>query len=276
MYLLLALITAGVTITAIWRDSLFDFTILWSILLSGLCMGLVWIVWAFEDLDYHGLHPQKKENMKSWAATYALLSLLPLALLALVGGVLWGVYVGGPLWLLLNAIALRYFSIHSHSPWPFCTIGIHRWYGYSQKCLCELCDVTRHIWDGCTCVRCGSTRNEGHTFTGCSCSRCGLVTAQAKEDKCHDWHNGMCSRCGQFRLNHEGVQAVVAAASAELYCTRPPLTKHQADEVLKGYRQVSRQYSDFRHLFSADHVAQIQSSDYELWMRPHEMPEDMK
>lgn len=32
-----------------------------------------------------------------------------------------------------------------------------------------------HKWDGCTCSKCGKTRNEGHKWEGARCALCGGV-----------------------------------------------------------------------------------------------------
>lgn len=32
-----------------------------------------------------------------------------------------------------------------------------------------------HKWDGCTCTKCGKTRDEGHKWEGARCARCGAT-----------------------------------------------------------------------------------------------------
>jgi hypothetical protein len=52
-----------------------------------------------------------------------------------------------------------------------------------------------HQWDGCTCHRCGQTRDAEHSWNGCLCARCGL-----KRNQEHDWEvidcHRRCRRCG--------------------------------------------------------------------------------
>ena len=54
-----------------------------------------------------------------------------------------------------------------------------------------LCLVKRHKWDGCTCLKCGITRD--HEWDGCKCKNC-------KAAREHDWDHGcVCQRCGVGR-----------------------------------------------------------------------------
>lgn len=49
-----------------------------------------------------------------------------------------------------------------------------------------------HDWDGCKCIKCGRTRDEGHLFDGCNCKRCGKAV--------HNWNDiGACLVCGTSR-----------------------------------------------------------------------------
>lgn len=65
------------------------------------------------------------------------------------------------------------------------------------------CVVGKHDWLGCTCIKCGTRRDEGHDWnTGwggwketCKCGRCG-----ATRDIHHDFSKDcrVCSLCGKF------------------------------------------------------------------------------
>ncbi len=52
----------------------------------------------------------------------------------------------------------------------------------------------RHQWNGCTCEKCGATRDEQHDLDGCTCRRCEKVQ--------HDLDNCKCKRCGA--IVHDG------------------------------------------------------------------------
>ncbi|MBU0487368.1 MAG: hypothetical protein KKA07_15245 [Bacteroidetes bacterium] len=64
-----------------------------------------------------------------------------------------------------------------------------------------VCKLGFHKWDGCTCARCGATRDEHHVYsTDCgTCSKCGKT-----HDKHHDWSKDCekCARCGETRSDH--------------------------------------------------------------------------
>jgi hypothetical protein len=75
----------------------------------------------------------------------------------------------------------------------FCKIGIHSWGG----CTCLKCGTTRnrdHHWDGCMCAQCGQTRSSNHRWNGCICTLCGKW-----RDKEHLWDACKCAVCGQTR-----------------------------------------------------------------------------
>ena len=75
----------------------------------------------------------------------------------------------------------------------FCMFGLLDWNG----CTCRRCGKTRdeeHDWDGCKCRHCGKTRDEEHDWDGCQCRRC-----KNKRDKEHDWNGCKCRRCGEMR-----------------------------------------------------------------------------
>ena len=51
-----------------------------------------------------------------------------------------------------------------------------------------------HKWEGCKCLKCGKTRNEGHDWNGCKCEKCGLA-----RDEGHIWKECKCEKCGKIR-----------------------------------------------------------------------------
>ena len=57
-----------------------------------------------------------------------------------------------------------------------------------------ICIIKGHQWDGCTCTRCGTVRNEQHDVSGCTADGC----------------SGTCRICGQL-IDHdwEAVSSVV-------------------------------------------------------------------
>lgn len=66
----------------------------------------------------------------------------------------------------------------------------------------RICDTGEHQWDGCKCVRCGATRDEGHSWVRCRCQTCG----KTREVDIHVWRapvfNGStytmsCHICGK-------------------------------------------------------------------------------
>ncbi len=67
-----------------------------------------------------------------------------------------------------------------------------------------------HKWDGCTCRKCGKTRDQQHDFqpvpNKCEekCSRCGKIRPRdhkfsMMKDKCFE----KCERCGELREKHD-------------------------------------------------------------------------
>ena len=65
------------------------------------------------------------------------------------------------------------------------------WHDY-DGCTCRKCGRTRdedHDFDGCKCRKCGKTRDEGHDFDGCTCRKCGKEV--------HDFDGCVCRRCGK-------------------------------------------------------------------------------
>jgi hypothetical protein len=67
-------------------------------------------------------------------------------------------------------------------------------YHLVKNCKCLICSQSIHEWKGCTCTKCGSTRNEDHTWYGCKCIQCGEI-----RDMSHDWGGCKCKRCGTTR-----------------------------------------------------------------------------
>jgi hypothetical protein len=60
-----------------------------------------------------------------------------------------------------------------------------------------LCVIGFHAWSGCTCLRCGKTRNNNHHWDACICDVCGKM-----RDKNHIWKDGKCIKCGKtIRFN---------------------------------------------------------------------------
>ena len=53
-----------------------------------------------------------------------------------------------------------------------------------------------HSWNGCKCIKCGKTHNEGHDWsTDCEkCSICGSIRANV-----HQWDKSTCTKCGKTR-----------------------------------------------------------------------------
>lgn len=68
--------------------------------------------------------------------------------------------------------------------------------------ILRTCRIEGHDWGGCTCRRCGKTRDEEHDWKGCKCRRCGKT-----RDEEHDWDRCICRRCGETR--DDGHQWVV-------------------------------------------------------------------
>lgn len=55
-----------------------------------------------------------------------------------------------------------------------------------------LCNLSFHNWKGCTCLKCGKTRNKDHHWDACICDVCGKM-----RDKNHIWKDGICIKCGK-------------------------------------------------------------------------------
>ena len=77
--------------------------------------------------------------------------------------------------------------------------------GCFRKCTkCGYETKPAHVWDGCTCLACGATRDEGHSWVrnGCEkvCSVCGKTRTS---DRFHEWTQGgcdeVCANCGKLR-----------------------------------------------------------------------------
>lgn len=58
------------------------------------------------------------------------------------------------------------------------------------------CVIGFHKWDGCVCIRCGTSRTEGHDWNkNCeACSKCGYMRSDA-----HKWRGCKCCECGANR-----------------------------------------------------------------------------
>lgn len=99
-----------------------------------------------------------------------------------------------------------------------CWIGHHLWEGctcskcgknrdeehdWSKDCeKCSNCHKTRmnvHDWNGCRCKGCGAERNEGHDWTK-DCERCSICGARDH----HKWSNSVCIRCGSYCTHKNG------------------------------------------------------------------------
>lgn len=64
-----------------------------------------------------------------------------------------------------------------------------------------------HKWNGCTCERCGQTRNEGHDFMpveGACRIKCAVCGKERSIE--HAWQGCTCSRCGQTRATGHDYQ----------------------------------------------------------------------
>ena len=74
-----------------------------------------------------------------------------------------------------------------------CFFGAHEWRG----CTCSRCGSSRdeeHDWNGCKCRKCNASRNATHTWDGCRCPKCG-----ATRDMMHEWQGFKCTRCGTIK-----------------------------------------------------------------------------
>ena len=73
-----------------------------------------------------------------------------------------------------------------------CNVAGHKWNG----CTCQRCGTHRdegHDWcNTCKCSICGKTRDEAHVWDGCKCRICGKI-----RDENHRWKNGKCVICGK-------------------------------------------------------------------------------
>ena len=57
--------------------------------------------------------------------------------------------------------------------------------------ILRTCRIEGHDWGGCTCRRCGNTRDEAHDWDRCLCRRCGKTRNDG-----HQWIVEICERCG--------------------------------------------------------------------------------
>lgn len=96
-----------------------------------------------------------------------------------------------------------------------CTFSFHTWKG----CTCTKCGKTRdedhiwgqdceecsacgnrrggfHSWKGCKCAQCAKTRDEGHDWSK-DCGTC--LTCKKKRVGFHSWKGGNCAQCGKTR-----------------------------------------------------------------------------
>ena len=73
----------------------------------------------------------------------------------------------------------------------------HDW---SKDCeQCSKCGKTRegnHNWNACKCTKCGKTREGNHSWNACKCTKCGKT-----RDEGHNWSKSceQCSECGKTR-----------------------------------------------------------------------------
>ena len=63
------------------------------------------------------------------------------------------------------------------------------------------CKLGKHAWDGCKCIHCGKTRDEGHNFQLMEgvCQRQCLVCGKT-EAVPHKWEGRICAVCGKTRF----------------------------------------------------------------------------
>lgn len=100
-----------------------------------------------------------------------------------------------------------------------CNIGLHKWDG----CTCTRCGATRdkgHKWDGCKCTRCGKER---HKWDGCKCTRCG-----ATRDEEHRWNGCKCIMCGQEQHDYRQDKCIRCGKANWTNCT------HRNYDILEG------------------------------------------
>lgn len=109
-----------------------------------------------------------------------------------------------------------------------CLLGLHDWDGCTCKrcgktrehdwdgCKCKRCEKARdeqHVWDGCKCKRCGNTRDEQHDWDGCKCKNC-----EKTRDEQHSWDGYNCKRCGKPRYDNKSWDATKMRGALLLFC----------------------------------------------------------
>ena len=113
-----------------------------------------------------------------------------------------------------------------------CILGFHKWEG----CKCVSCGKTRdegHDWskDCNACSRCGASRDDAHHWEGCKCMKC------AKER--HEWRDGVCAKCGKrekpkfIMAPHLGPGGLIIVVGSKSY----PYTGDQAKKMFLGLAQ---------------------------------------
>ena len=95
-----------------------------------------------------------------------------------------------------------------------CLLGTHAWEG----CKCLTCRKTRdegHDWskDCEKCARCGAARQNTHQWQGCKCPVCGQNRNEA-----HDWGKNLkkCSICGTERSDEEVLASLIPESAYPL------------------------------------------------------------
>jgi hypothetical protein len=113
-----------------------------------------------------------------------------------------------------------------------CMFGFHDWKGCTcAKCgksrneehdwgmdceKCARCGAIRqnpHNWNGCKCAQCGKGRDESHSWEGCKCTQCGKT-----RDEDHSWDGCKCSACGKTRnMDHvwDGIKCKKCGSDVE-------------------------------------------------------------
>jgi hypothetical protein len=114
-----------------------------------------------------------------------------------------------------------------------CTFKIHSWKG----CTCIRCGKTRdtaHPWKGCKCASCGKVRDAEHRWLKCKCEVCGKV-----RDTEHEWSGCKCSVCGEIRArDHNWGDVTCRTCGVEL----------SADELAKRWAEKLQSTKDYRAL----------------------------
>jgi len=134
-----------------------------------------------------------------------------------------------------------------------------------------LCKISGHKWDGCKCMRCRETRDEGHSYEAVpgkcqeKCSKCGQI-----RDIEHRWNGCKCTRCGEERDEGHSYEAVPEKCLEKCsICGRSHELEHQWDgckcarcgEIafrfeVDGSREHVNIYGEITHIYAIGKVTQ--------------------